>query len=264
MKVKLLVPIFLLAVLPAAATPIQFSEDQLLAVFRGEGMIRLDSIGLWNGMPVSESNRPTDYQRTLAATVRFYSDSTAKNQLFVQVDDVISTHFGYALGLAFVNTALTGIDMEIRSDGESLGPAVLSTQYANPGQRLLGPIGKTATNTTPGWRLQRSGQAHYTLKTPGFTDYRGFGEWNWVLGSQRIAGGGVFLLTFGSQADVSQIDWEEAAMSLVWGIDNQRIWAQYVSDRDLSEVAEPGTAWLLCGAAGCLWAGRRRRSDGLQ
>jgi hypothetical protein len=117
----------LLAASAATAAQITFSNEDLLASYRGQGLIPLDSIGTWNGKPVSDINRPTDYERTLAATINFFDDPTAENRLFVQITNVVSTHFGYAFGTAFVNTALTGVDLSLKPKGPRLQDAVLST-----------------------------------------------------------------------------------------------------------------------------------------
>ena len=264
---KFLVPMLLLAVVPATADLMTFSRNNLLARFVGTDLIGLDSIGAWNGLPISDTNRPSDYERTLSATINFYADPTAENRLFLQVTDVVSTRFGFVVGPASANSALTGIHLDIKPKGQSLGAAVLSTDYANPGQRLLGPNqGVTAIDTTPGWQLEFDSRNRYTLKTPGFRDFGGFGESGWVQGSQRVAGGGVFLLSFNRDVDASKINWQHTDLSLGWGVDDQWVLADYLkSDSDgrpgregPTAVPDPGgTLSLLSGAVLCLWLATR-------
>ena len=81
-----------------AANTITFENYDLLASYDSNGLIDLGSIGTWNGRPVSDTNKPTDFQRELSATLNFFAKPTEANKLFLQVTDVVATHFGFAFG----------------------------------------------------------------------------------------------------------------------------------------------------------------------
>jgi hypothetical protein len=47
----------------------------IVGVFRSDGVYNLVGLGTWNGLPVTDTNKPTDYQAQLAQTTTFYTET---------------------------------------------------------------------------------------------------------------------------------------------------------------------------------------------
>jgi hypothetical protein len=258
--------LFLLAVASAFAVPISF-DYQLLGSYSSDGLQSLQDMGTYNGKPITSTNMPSDYERQLRATVNLYASPGAKNEVFFQVDDVVSTHFGFEFGSAFVNSTLTGFRFWLPASMVLNTPA-FSSDYANPGERIMGPASGTSvpTDTTSGYDLYSNVTANaYSIHTPGYTDDLGFAEWGNVYGSRRIAGGGVFKLTFDPSVNLfSNFRWNELEMDMVYGNQHQFISAVYQSPvnpgpGDPNPVPEPGTSAMLGAGTACLAVAYRRR-----
>lgn len=145
------------------ATPTGYT---LLGQYRSVGFQDFDTILNWNGRPISETNRPTDEQRQLKATVNLYAFEGASNEMFFQVTDVVSTRFGFALGSTFDGSTLTGIRFNL--GGAAVRTPDFSNNYANPGQFIQGPQSgqQTPTSTTPGWGLNEGpGPNKFSIQT---------------------------------------------------------------------------------------------------
>jgi hypothetical protein len=113
------------------AAQITFETHDLLASFHTDGLYNLAGLNFWNGKPVSATNRPTDYERELSATINFFAKRKDHNILFLQVTDVTATHFGFALGTTFFNITQTGVRFTLPSKHD-LGTPILSLGFANP------------------------------------------------------------------------------------------------------------------------------------
>src|SRR5262245_32825164 len=83
-----------------SAVPIPF-DYQRLGSYRSEGLLSLQGIGTWNGQPLTDTNRPTDEMRKLAATTNFYASPSATNVLFLQLTEVTTTQSSYWFGTPF-------------------------------------------------------------------------------------------------------------------------------------------------------------------
>jgi len=243
------------------ATQITFTGYDLLGSFRTDGLIDLGLIGTWNGKPVSPTNRPTDYERQLAATINFFAKPKDHNILFLQVTDVTATHFGFAFGTAFFNITQTGVRFTLPSKHD-LGTPILSLGFANPGEtRVYAPPDRSSEplTTTPGFGLWRPGQNQLLIQTVSGADY-GFINEGWsVFGTvNRIEGGGVFEMIFPRKVNVlRQIDFRSATVESQYGAGSQYI-------RAGAHVPETsGTFELLTLAVGAVlgtqWLSLRKR-----
>ena len=86
-----------------------FENDVHVATFRSAGLYDLVGLGTWNGQPLSDTNRPNDQQRYLAATIELYVDGAAPNVLYVRTTDVVTTLGAWWFGGAFVSVTQTGV-----------------------------------------------------------------------------------------------------------------------------------------------------------
>ena len=222
-------------------------DVQLLGSYQSNGVYNLNGLGSWNGQPVADSNRPSDLQAQLAATISFYASRSDQNVLFVQVADVITTNGSWWSGLAFDNVSQTGIDFSLPSN-KSLGSPGFSDQYANPNEALFtGNYTETVPlSTTPGYILDVLGPNTYSIHTSNGAEYA-FGTWGYVNGVHRIEGGGVFELVFPENINVlAHIDFSSADVESVYGQGNQLIPAIWQGpDGPPSAVPEPSSVALL-------------------
>lgn len=240
---------------PVLATTLVFDPAHRVASAETRGLLPFGS-WTWNGQPVSESNRPTDEQRAIETHWNFYVDPAQSNALFVQVEHVQDTRFGFITGSIFQDVALTGIEFELPTLGGSVlsGPA-FSNQFANLGQALNGrpssgdPAVSVPLDTTPGWELSVTGTQSYQIATAdiGFA----MSHFENVYGTTRINGGGVFQLVFGDSVDlVAQIDFGSLAPVAIhgFGSSQQRISGDVVfsvSSPAMAAVPEPGALMLF-------------------
>ena len=242
-----------------ASGTITFETYDLLGSYRSDGLYNLAGLGTWNGQPVSEANRPSDYERQLATTVNFFAKPTAPNVLFVQVTDVAATHFGSAFGTAFFNITQTGLRFKIPVlGGTDLGLPSLSLDFANPGEtRVFTPpdYSSEPLTTTPGFGLSQLGQSQLLISTLNGADY-GFINNGWgVYGgsANRIEGGGVFQMTFFGGIDLFRdLDFTSAIVESEYGRGSQYIIATL--------VPEPSPFTLACLGAAALTIYRRSAS----
>jgi hypothetical protein len=135
-----LFPLVLTACSVLSADTIYF-DYETLGSYRAEGLLSLRDIGTWNGQPITDTNKPSNDQRELAATTNFYASSSASNELLVQITNVITTQGSFWSGQAFVNTALTDVEFWLPGIGGTVfGTPAFSSDFANPGQRIMGPV----------------------------------------------------------------------------------------------------------------------------
>ncbi len=163
----------------ASALPISF-DFKLMGSYKSQSLLSLRDISSWNGQPISDTNKPTDFNRKLEATTNMYVTPSFKNILFVQVTDVTTTE-GWPAASASANIALTGIEFWLPSlNGKDLGIPLFSSDYANQGQRIIGPNGTatTPTEVTDGFDFfQGQSNGGYAIHTPNYTDNLAFGLW---------------------------------------------------------------------------------------
>jgi hypothetical protein len=231
---------------PASADLIP-SDLELLGSYHSDGVYNLVGLNTWNGQPVSDTNKPTDFEAQLATTINFYSDKQNRNLLFVQVTDVITTNGSFWTGSAFQNVSLTGIQFSLAIDSNKpVGTPSFSSQYANVGQVLFTGNGSETVplNDTPGYVMDDFGNQTYLIHTANGAEYA-FGTWGFVNGATRIMGGGVFLLTFANNVHPDKdFDFPSSTVYSVYGIDNQFIQANFEGPPP-KKVPEPDGLLLL-------------------
>jgi hypothetical protein len=241
-----------------------FANDDLLASYSSDGLVDLNAIGTWNGAPITDSNQPSTYDRQLADTINFFTPPAQPNILFVQITDVITTHFDFAFGATFNNITQTGVQFSLPlRGGGSLGIPGLSLNYANAGQTLAySPLDNSSAplTSTPGFGLSLPGQNKFLLQTVSGFNY-GFINQGWVVNggsADRIEGGGVFELAFPSNIDlINQIDFGSAVVESQYGAGNQYVTAQLVSGGSVPDAGN-----TACFLAPCIvgLVGLRRKS----
>ena len=232
----------------ANADVLAFENYSLLGSYRSDGLVDLGSIGTWNGKPISDTNKPNDYERQLAATLNFYSRRSDPNVLFLQVTDVVATHFGFAFGTAFTNITQTGVQFTLPTvRGINLGTPSFSSAFANPGQiRAFAPPDRSSEplTTTPGFQLLRPAQNKFLVQTISGAEF-GFINTGWsVFGGSvnRIEGGGVFELTFPERINLFRnVNFASATVDSEYGHGNQYIRAHVLEVPTLTGHFTPPT-----------------------
>ena len=164
---------------------------------------------------MTSTNKPTDFQTQLAATINFYGSHQHRNELFVQVADVITTNDSFWFGLAFDNVSQTGVQFSLLSK-KGLGTPTFSSQYANPGEIQFTGNGSQTIPLfdTPGYTLDELGSQEYFIHTLNGSE-NAFGTWGFVNGETRIMGGGVFELTFPQKTNLFGVDFADAGVDSV-------------------------------------------------
>lgn len=246
---------FLLFLYPGVAFSNLLPPDvTLVESYHSAGLYNLVGLDTWNGAPLGPGNMPNSSQRELDATISLYIRSAAKNELYVQVTDVVTTLGAYWFGAAFENVTQAGVRLEFPS---LPGSASLNLDYANSGEILADGLSgsevTTPLNSTPGYKLNQSAGA-IDIVTINGAEY-GFTSLTGIYGAQRIRGGGIFLLVFDPSIDVSTaLDFSGEHIFSLYGRggSNQSIEA-------FSEVPEPASS-LLLGLA-CLAGAAWRRFD---
>jgi len=238
----------------SSAAQITFETYDLLASFHTDGLYNLAGLNFWNGKPVSATNKPTDYERQLAATINFFAKPKDHNILFLQVTDVTATHFGFAFGTAFFNITQTGVLFTLPSKHD-LGTPILSLGFANAGEiRVYAPPDGSSEplTTTPGFGLSRPGQNQLLIQTVSGADY-GFINNGWtVFGGpvNRIVGGGVFEMIFPRRVNLFRdVNFRSTTVKSQYGAGSQYIGA--------ARVAESGGTFELFMLAVATILGRR-------
>jgi hypothetical protein len=145
---------------------------------------------------------PPNYYREISSDINLYTERAYSHDLFIQVEDVVSGHFGSSWGDAF--NALTLVGLEITNPNLSTISPFYSGQFANPGEYLEGTSGDCSASqnisltSTPGWSLTSANSGRFLIQTVS-TPTNGFtGPWGCVYGNYRIINGGVFMLDFGT------------------------------------------------------------------
>jgi hypothetical protein len=199
---------------------------KLVGSYRSDGVYNLVGLGTWNGQPVSQTNRPTDFQAQLATTLNFYELAQNPNDLFLQVTGVVTTNGSYWSGLAFNDVSLTGIQFSLPTPSKSsFGTPTFSGQYANLGQVQFTGNGSMTVplSDTPGYTLDALGNQTFFIHTVNGAE-NAFGTWGYVYGATRIMGGGVFELNFpGNLGSLSDVNFRAADVESVYGASNQFI-----------------------------------------
>lgn len=206
-----------------------FDNYAELGSFASTGLYNLAGLGTWNGQPVTESNMPSDGNRTLLSTVNFFAQPTSKNILFVQVTNVATTFGASWFGIAFNNVTQTGVRVSFATMGNvSLGSPSFSNDFANPDEtRAFGGATESTEplTTTPGYGLTEGGQNQFLIQTINGAD-NGFTSLGGIHGASRIRGGGIFELTFGPDVDVfHDVDFASSTVESQYGTGNQYILA---------------------------------------
>ena len=216
--------LLLMASKVARAQTFDPSGHPLLATYITDGEYNLVGLGTWNGQPVSPQNMPNHDERHLEATFNFYGDTQHPNELFLQVNDVLTTQGAYWFGGAFDDVTLTGV--RITSDQSALPSApFFSSDFANPGEvRAYGGSTESIENltTTPGYQLDATSNDQYLIRTSAGA-YNGFTSLGNIQGTSRIRGGGVFLLQFSPNFNVQSLDFSSISVDARYGVDHQYI-----------------------------------------
>jgi hypothetical protein len=243
------------------ATIIDTDDLELLASFETSGLYNLEGLRFWNGQPVSPTNKPSDYNRLLEASINFYVDSLLDNVLYVQITDVITTQASWWAGLAFYHVSQTGIGFTLPSD-DALGLPSLNDQFANPGQELRfgPPTGSTSPlETTPGYQLSSLADS-FLLSTPNTPDFA-FSSLGSISNATRIYGGGMFQLAFDTLIDVRyDINYEDVEVASIYGSGHQTIEGVLTYSRPpQTEVPIPATLPLCAIGLSVLGWSRRKK-----
>jgi hypothetical protein len=193
---------------------------------------------------------PPDYDRQISSDIYLYTERTNSHDLFIQVVDVVSSHFGGAWGGAF--DSLTMIGVEVGNPALSAITPFYSGQFANPGEYLQGNLGGCSTSqnvpltSTPGWGLASANSGTYVLQTVNTPTNGLTGPWGCIYGTYRIINGGVFMLDFGTDLTTAGA----FDVSVIYGYNFQTIQA--------TPVSEPATLLSMAGGLlGCLTFSRR-------
>jgi hypothetical protein len=203
------------------------NQFELLGKYHSQGLMVWEPGWLFNGQPVT----PPDYYREISSDIYLYTERTNSHDLFIQVQDVVGGHFGYATGGVF--DALTMVGVEIVDPNLSAITPFYSGQFANPGESLMGTlIGDCATSqnvpltSTPGWGLASANSGTYVIQTANTPTNGLTGPWGCIYGTYRILNGGVFMLDFGTDLTT------EGAfdVSVIYGYNSQTIQAAPVPE----------------------------------
>jgi hypothetical protein len=241
----------------ARADVIDFSDLHYVSrgTFASSGLVDWDDGWTWNGAPRSDTNEPTDAQLRLKATVNFLIDPSQRNQLFVQLTDVVTTQGASWFNDAFDAVTQTGIRLTLPFFSDHR--PTLDASFANPGQVSACcsfPEQVTPLSITPGYRLDFDG-ASLLIHTINGSDL-GFTSLGNIRNATRIRGGGVFALTFDDDVNLLPASlWKDLLIENEYGAGRQYIDAVRQRGRP---VAEPGTLTLLSLSA-VFFLRRRRR-----
>lgn len=224
------------------------NQFQLLGKYHSHGLMVWEPGWTFNGVVTT----PPDYYREISSDINLYTERTNSHDLFIQVQDVVSGHFGSAWGGAF--DALTMVGLEVRDPSLSSIMPFYSGMFANPGEYLQGTLGDCSTSqnvplsSTPGWGLASANSGTFRVQTLNGSTNGFTGPWGCIFGTYRIINGGVFMLDFGTSLDQSAGDFD---VSVIYGYNSQTIQA--------SPVPEPATILTVAGGLlGCLTVARRR------
>jgi hypothetical protein len=229
-------------------TTINFDNQfQLLGKYHSQGLMVWEPGWTFNGVVTT----PPDYYREISSDINLYTEWTNSHDLFIQVQDVVGGHFGYATGGAF--DALTIVGVEVSDPSLSAITPFYSGMFANPGEYLQGTLGDCSMSrnvplsSTPGWGLASANSGTFVVQTVS-TPTNGFtGPWGCIYGTYRIINGGVFMLDFDTNLNQSVGAFD---VSVIYGYNSQKIQA--------ATVPEPTTILKITGGLlGCLAFSRR-------
>jgi hypothetical protein len=217
-----------------APEALPFTTSDLVASFRVDGVYNLVGLGTWNGQPVTDTNRPTDFQAQLAATLNFFVPGATPNALYIQVSDVITTNNSTWWGTAFTNVTQTGVRFTLPSNVPDLASsATFSSAFANPSEELLVPGAACSDMTvqplsdTPGYTLDLTGDGAFLINTASDIAEYGFVNFYCVWGgpvATRIRNGGIFQLTFPEGSNLRDaVAFNAMVASAEYGAGNQFI-----------------------------------------
>jgi hypothetical protein len=239
----------------AYASVVDFSSGYtLLETVQTDGLLLWNNSWTWNGAPRTETNFPSDSQARLRADINLFA-SVTDGKLFVQVKNVITTQDAFWFGGAIDGVTMTGVVLERLPSG--LPSPQFSFAYANAAETLLccGPTEvATALNDTPGYGLTPTTEG-LLINTSNGSDF-GFTSLPASLRRgdtrPRIDNGGVFLLDFGSNANLLSLDWTSLKMGAEYGAGRQYIGIDAPSFPTTppppADVPEPPEIMLLLGA----------------
>jgi hypothetical protein len=234
----------LLFSLTASADTIAF-DYQLLGSYHSGGLYNLVGNDFYNGSPLTPTNMPSEYERELSADVNFYASRSDTHDLFVQVADVVGSHFGYTYGTPTNMVLMTGLKFWLPFY-HPVQPAQFSSDYANPGEALLTDSGRLPLTSTPGWISEVVGPQMYSIHTQnGVID--ALSSFTWVTGETVITGGAIFELSFAPTVNLfTDVDYQDMILQTTWGNGNQIFSGSYKGpDLAISEAPEPSEASLV-------------------
>jgi hypothetical protein len=217
------------------------SSYKEIGAYVAQGSLVWDNSWTYNGQPTSPTNYPSAYELELSSTITLFT-STPSKTLYIDVSDLVSTHFGYALGATFVDLTITGITL---GGAFPFGqPFTYSGDYAVSGEALQGTAHglcsdstTTLLTNTPGWTAI-SGPGGVTLQTiDGATDGLS-APWGCIYGDYRIISGAVFALDFGNASAIARLDPTSLDVSVTYGLG-------YESIQGVLQTPEPWSLPLL-------------------
>jgi hypothetical protein len=225
----------LLASLTISADTIVF-DYQLLGSYHSGGLYNLVGNDFYNGAPLTAYNMPSEYERELSANINFYASRSDPHDLFVQVIDVVGSHFFYTYGTPTNMVLMTGLEFWLPFY-QPPQTAEFSNNHANPAQALLTDSGSVPLMNTPGWVSAIVGPRMYSIHTQnGVTD--ALSSFTWVTGETVITGGAVFELSFSPSTNLfTDVDYQAVILQTIWGNGNQTFAGSY-NGPDVPEPSE--------------------------